>query len=237
MSLTSFLEHLFVDPLMVLYESVYLSLVSVTESFGFGLVLFSLVLNFALLPVYLQMERASRAAVAVRVKMDEEVQRMKRHFRGRERYFYVRTVHRQFGYHPISAVLSSGELYLQVLIFASVFHYLSNVPELVGASFIGIPDLSRPDGLFFGVNALPIVMTVANVASAIVYSTDKKRRRQAYALAGLFLILLYNSPSGLVLYWACNNIVSLARNVVGRFAPTRLPKKWAGVVHALATQE
>lgn len=235
--MTSFFEHLFVAPLMVLYESVYLYLVSMTGSFGWGLVLFSIVLNFALLPVYLQMERLGRAAVAVRAKMDEEVKRMKRHFRGRERYFYVRAVHRQFGYHPISAVLNSGELYLQVLIFASVFHYLSNVPELVGASFIGISDLSKPDALLFGINVLPILMTAANVASAIVYGSDKKRRRQAYALAGLFLILLYNSPSGLVLYWACNNVISLMRNAVGRIAPAMFPRTWAKTVHSLATQE
>jgi membrane protein insertase Oxa1/YidC/SpoIIIJ len=231
------LEHLFVAPLMVLYESVYFALVSLAGSLGFGLVLFSLVLNLALLPVYLQMERASRAAVALRAKMDEEVKRMKRHFRGRERYFYVRTVHRQFGYHPISAVLSSGELYLQVLIFATVFQYLSNVPELMGASFMGIPDLSQPDALLFGVNVLPIVMTVANVVSAIFYGSDKKRRRQAFALAGLFLVLLYSSPSGLVLYWACNNIVSLLRNVTARFAPALVPQKWARAARSLAMQE
>jgi membrane protein insertase Oxa1/YidC/SpoIIIJ len=32
-------------------------------------------------------------------------------------------------------------------------------------------------------------------------------------MALIFLVLLYNSPSGLVLYWTCNNIFSLGKNL------------------------
>jgi len=45
-------------------------------------------------------------------------------------------------------------------------------------------------------------------------------------MAAVFLALLYNSPAGLVLYWTCNNIFSLGKNIVlklkhpGRFSVT-----------------
>ena len=32
-------------------------------------------------------------------------------------------------------------------------------------------------------------------------------------MAGLFLVLLYDSPSGLVFYWTLNNLFSLVKNI------------------------
>ena len=42
---------------------------------------------------------------------------------------------------------------------------------------------------------------------------DISQKIQTYALAAFFLVLLYNSPSGLVIYWTCNQIFSLLKNV------------------------
>ena len=41
-------------------------------------------------------------------------------------------------------------------------------------------------------------------------------------MAGLFLVLLYDSPSGLVVYWTMNNLFSLVKNLIGTFKD---PKK------------
>ncbi|MBO4637467.1 MAG: hypothetical protein J5685_10020, partial [Clostridiales bacterium] len=87
--------------------------------------------------------------------------------------------------------------------------------------------LSLPDSMMniggFGINVLPILMTLINVVSSIVYGKGKKfsEQWQTYLLAALFLILLYTSPSGLVLYWTCNNIFSLLKNVVTGIAASK----------------
>ncbi|MBP5465061.1 MAG: hypothetical protein J6Y13_07840, partial [Treponema sp.] len=36
---------------------------------------------------------------------------------------------------------------------------------------------------------------------------------QLHLMTALFLVLLYNSPAGLVLYWTCNNLFSLVKNI------------------------
>lgn len=61
-------------------------------------------------------------------------------------------------------------------------------------------------------------MTVINLVSGAIYSKDTASREkiQIYVLAAVFLALLYNSPSGLVIYWILNNLFSLAKNVVLR---------------------
>ncbi|MBR4426786.1 MAG: sulfatase-like hydrolase/transferase, partial [Spirochaetales bacterium] len=40
-----------------------------------------------------------------------------------------------------------------------------------------------------------------------------KEKVQLYGMAAIFLVLLYNSPSGLVLYWTMNNLFSLLKNI------------------------
>jgi hypothetical protein len=89
---------------------------------------------------------------------------------------------------------------------------------LKGAKFLFLDDLGAPDALLgtgWGRgNILPIIMTLVNAVSGTVYSRGlpAKDRIQLYGMAALFLVLLYNSPSGLVLYWTCNNIFSLGKN-------------------------
>lgn len=139
---------------------------------------------------------------------------MKTHFKGRERYFYVRAVHRQFHHHPIQSLLSSNELFLQLLVFFTVYHFLSQPDLLAGIPFGHINDLGRPDGLLAGINLLPLLMTAINAVSVLYYVRDPGKRLQAVSLAMVFLVLLYASPAGLVLYWTMNNFWSLIRNML-----------------------
>lgn len=231
MSVTDLLALLFVQPLLLVYGEVFGAIQSVVPDAGWDVVAFSGVLNLCLLPVYYQMERAGREGAVDRAALEVEVARMKRHYRGRERYFYVRTVHRVFHHRPISAVFRSADLFLQILVFATVYRFLSANGSLRGASFLGIGDLARPDGLLGGVNVLPIAMTLLNVGSALLYGSDKAKRRNAFLLAAVFLALLYRSPAGLVLYWTSNNLFSLVRNLVERKLAPRLPaevrRAWA----------
>lgn len=205
------LDQVFLQPLMMMYAAAWRR-----PEPGLQLILFSLLINMILLPLYLEMERRSSKARALRRKVASEVARMKRHFRGRERYFYIRAVYRNYRYHPISEVLGSADLLVQIVVFVTVFRFLSGLEVLVGASFGPIADLSRPDGLLGGINVLPLLMTAVNAASVYYYVDDKGKRLQAWLLAGVFLVLLYNSAAALALYWTMNNLFSLVRNIVQR---------------------
>ena len=63
---------------------------------------------------------------------------------------------------------------------------------------------------------MPILMTVINIGSALIYTQNlsKRDKYQLYGMAAIFLVLLYNAAAGLVLYWTFNNIYSLAKNAV-----------------------
>lgn len=211
------LDQVLLQPLLLMYSFVYhLPERWMTPDPGVQILLFSVLLNLALMPLYHQMEQRSAATGAVRDRVASEVARMKRHFRGRERYFYIRAVYRNYRYHPISEVLGSADLFVQVLVFITVFRYLSGLDVLVGQAFGPIADLSQPDALLAGANLLPLVMTAINAASVYYYVDDRSKRLQAWALAAIFLVLLYQSGAALVLYWTANNAFSLVRNFLRR---------------------
>jgi YidC/Oxa1 family membrane protein insertase len=102
---------------------------------------------------------------------------------------------------------------------------LSEHIALSGISFLWISDLSRPDSLFklpftipyFGnhLNILPFIMTSITFASSWLHTDQslsvnlqRKQQTNLYLMAGLFFILLYTSPAGMVIYWTMNNVLA-----------------------------
>lgn len=225
MSVMQLLDNLFFGSLLTIYGSIFSLARAASGSVGWTLVLFSLVLNLTLLPVYYQMERAGKTTGQRRDAMNKEVARLKKHYKGRERFYYIQTLQRQFQYRPIAAVFSAGDLYLQVLVFTTVYRYLTTNPALAGAAFGPIANLNAPDGLLAGVHLLPIAMTVLNIASMAFYTADKNKQRSGLLIALLFLALLYRSPAGVVLYWTSNNAFSLVRNAIQRGVVPSLPNR------------
>ena len=96
---------------------------------------------------------------------------------------------------------------------------MQNINVERGVSFGPIADLSKPDGMLviggLAINCLPILMTAINAVSSALYSRDfpLKAKIQLYAMAAVFLVLLYDSPAGLVSYWTLNNAFSLIKTI------------------------
>ena len=59
-------------------------------------------------------------------------------------------------------------------------------------------------------------MTFINLAAGYVYAKDKdvKDKATIVLIALVFLIILYNSPSSLLIYWTFNNLFSLVKNII-----------------------
>lgn len=208
-------DELLVQPFVTIYAFLF-GLLPAGTSTGLRLISLSILINLLLVPLYAQTEARSQKTRAMRQAVARDVARIKKYFRGRERYFYIRATYRQHRYRPFLDLLDSADLFLQILVFATVYRYLAALPALTGQSFGPIPDLSRPDGLLMGANLLPFVMTGLNVMAAFAYVDDRSKRTQALVLALVFLVLLYASPSGIVLYWTTNNLFSLTRNLLSR---------------------
>ena len=189
-------------------------------NWGWAIVLMSLVVNTVILPIYMKAESWQEQEQKLRLGFEAKEAMIKRAFHGQERFAMISTMRRQAGYTAFLSMRSSVGFFLQIPFFFAAYHFLSHFDPLSGVSFLGLADLGKPDEALhigsFAVNVMPILMTVINIGSALIYTKHLARRDkiQLYAMAALFLVLLYDAASGLVLYWTCNNIYSLAKNVV-----------------------
>ncbi len=133
-------------------------------------------------------------------------------------------LYKEAGVNPLGGCLP---LLLQMPVFIALFNVLRNTIELRNAPFfLWIDDLSSPDTLFrFGFSLpfigdefhlLPILMGVAMVlqskmgASPTGEATPATQTRMMSTMMPIiFTIFFYGMPSGLVLYWFVNNILTI----------------------------
>lgn len=184
----------------------------------------SLIVSFLTLPLYLESDRIQKEESEKQKSLSAWSNHIKKTFRGNERFMMLQTYYRQNGYNPaLSPFKGMTSLLLEIPFFIAAYGFLSKLELLNGVSFFLIKDLGQPDRILsigkFGINVLPIIMTLVNVLSSIVYLKDAplKSKIQVYGFALIFLVLLYNSPAGLVVYWICNNLFSLVKNLFYKF--------------------
>ena len=179
----------------------------------------SFIINLICLPLYINAEKLQKEEREIQAKLKKRVDCIKKNFKGDEKHMLLATYYRQNNYHPIMSLRTSLSLLLQIPFFTAAYFFFSHLKLLNGLDLWMITDLSKPDGLlsFYGlsINVLPIVMTVINLVAGEIYAKDQtlRDRIQIWIFALVFLVILYNSPSGLVLYWTCNNLFSLIKNI------------------------
>ncbi|MDR1637320.1 MAG: YidC/Oxa1 family membrane protein insertase [Treponema sp.] len=215
------LYQLIVFPPVLLIELAFLFVYRVFDNIGLAILGVSGAVSILTLPLYLAAEKREEAERALQKRLKPKIDKIKTLFRGDERYMLLSVYYRQNHYHPVYAMRSSLSLLIQVPFFIAAYSFLSRLEILRGESFLFIRDLYEPDliiPLWGGVNLLPLLMTLVNCAASLVYTRGlgPKDKVQLYGMAGIFLLLLYNSPSGLVLYWTANNVFSLAKNILAR---------------------
>lgn len=225
------LNLILIEPLALIIEITYTLMYYLLGSAGTAIPAVSLVVNLLVLPLYMRADSIQAEERARTARMAPGISHIKNTFSGKEQYMLLNAYYRVEHYTPLSSMRTTLSLLLQIPFFIAAYNYLSSLPILAGASFLGIPDLGAPDGILFlfglRLNLLPILMTLINVFSGIVYlkGAPLREKLQTYGLATVFLILLYNSPAGLVLYWTCNQIFSLGKNIVMQSFKTASKKR------------
>ena len=224
----SALYNIIILPLNTLLEFFYQFLYEATRNEGVAVIGLSFVVTLCTLPLYMVAEGWQEKERETQAALKPGIERIKKFFKGDEQYMILNTFYRQNHYSPIMALRSSFSLLIQIPFFLAAYHFLSDLGTLKGVSFLFVKDFGSSDATFhigsFAVNILPIAMTIINCVSGALYSKGHaaKEKIQIYAFAAIFLVVLYNSPAGLVVYWTMNNILSLVKNI---FYKLKQPKK------------
>ena len=208
-------------PIEFIIEIVFYLFNNVFKSgYASSLFFLSLVINFISLPLYNIAESWQEKERAIQNKMKPMIDNIKAVYKGDQRYLLIRACQRINGYKTIYAFRGTLGLLIQIPFFLAAYNFIHNLSGLQLGSFLFIKDFSKPDAAInignISVNILPFVMTLFSLLSGLVYSKKLKFKESLplYIVSLIFLILLYNSPSGLVFYWTLNCLFSLIKNVV-----------------------
>ena len=219
MSILTFLYDLIIGPIELLLETIFSVFYTSTYRVGPSIVALSVAVNLLVFPLYRRADAMQEEERARLEKLKPGVDHIKKVFKGDERFMMLQTYYRQNNYKQYYSLRGSLSLLLQIPFFIAAYNFLSNLFLLNGASYKFIPDLGKPDGLLsiagIHINLMPVLMTAINIVSGMIYTKGAplKSKLQLYGMALIFLVLLYDSPSGLVLYWTLNNLFSLGKNI------------------------
>lgn len=222
MTVLEMIYKLLIGPLELLFEVIFVIVNRKVSNPAYAIIALSLAMNVLVLPLYRRADALQAEEREREERMRPWIDHIKKTFKGDERFMMLQTYYRQNNYKPTQAFKGSISLFLEIPFFIAAYRFLSGLEILKGVSFGPIADLGMPDAMLsFGgtrVNILPILMTAINLTAAFIYMKGMplKNKIQMYGIAGIFLVLLYKSPAGLVFYWTLNNLFSLGKNIFYR---------------------
>ncbi len=198
-----------------------------------AILLLSLTVKLLMAPLIVVAERWQADVNRIKSLLEPELAAIRREFRGEDAHNRTLAVYRKHGINHFYTFRSLAGFLIQIPVFIAAFDMLGENFRLSGESFLWITDLASPDRIaalpftlpFFGadLNLLPWVMTLFTVLAArwqeevsLAPALRHSQRLRLYAMAGVFLLLLYTFPAGMVLYWTANNLWHLLRVLWGR---------------------
>lgn len=139
-------------------------------------------------------------------------------------------LYKKEGYNPLAGCLP---MLLQIPIFFAMYNLFNNHFDLRGAMFIPgwIPDLSLPETLFSfapykipilnwsDIRLLPFLYLFSQLLYGRVTQTPDQRnnsqmKMMLYVMPIMFFFILYNVPSGLLVYWIMSNLLTLVQQKI-----------------------
>jgi YidC/Oxa1 family membrane protein insertase len=197
----------------------------ITKNWGWSIILFSLAIYLLLFPLSIKQMVSMKKMQELQPQMHE----LENKYKDNPQKLNLERMElfKQNKVNPLGGCLP---MILQLPIFLKLYLVLTRLIYLKGADFLWIKDLSRPDRLVkmfhvehFGewqyLNILPVLIGIAmfvqqKTSTAQMGGTSAEQQKMMMVLMPVMMVFVfYNMPSGLVLYWLINNLLSLGYQV------------------------
>ncbi|HUH43698.1 MAG TPA: YidC/Oxa1 family membrane protein insertase, partial [Treponemataceae bacterium] len=187
-----------------------------TGNYGISLILVSFFITLITAPLYILADKWKAEELTLKNKMAQSLQSINTHYTGSKKFYLTKTLQKIWGYTSLHSFKTSFGLILQIPFFFGAYEALTHYSGYQGVGFLFLQDLSKADSLFFGLALMPLIMTLVNILSAAYYSRSFSwhKNKSLYIMAAVFLVLLYKSPSALLVYWTMNNVFSILKTFV-----------------------
>ena len=197
---------------------------SIGLSWGFSIVMLTVVVRIAILPLTYKgvrgMQNMQRLAPEMK-KLQERYKDDRQRLNEEMMKFY-----KEHGFNPASSCLP---LVLQIPFFISLFYLLRGAEfraDISGeASFLFIDNLAKPEtGLALAVLIVLYVGTQLAASLVTAVSGDRNQRLLILGLPLLFIPVIVNFPAALLVYWITTNVWTFGQQLfVKKFLPPPEP--------------
>ena len=173
-------------------------------SYGLILVLFGVIVRLALWPLNQRAMKSQIAMMAVQPILKDIQERYKND--PQKLQSEMMRVYKEHGVNPLGGCLP---LFLPLPILLALFFVFSNTIELRGTPFLWLPDLSLKDPLFITPLAMGGSMFVLSKLSQKGMPPNPQAKMMTVFMPIMMTVMFMNFASGLNLYYAVSNLVSL----------------------------
>jgi YidC/Oxa1 family membrane protein insertase len=192
-------------------------------AYGLVLVCFGIMVRILLWPLNQKAMRANMQLQAVQPLMKDIQERHKADPQKMQQEMFK--LYKEYKVNPLGGC---WPMLLPMPVLFALFFVFQNTIELRGASFLWLPDLSRPDPLYI----IPVIMGASmwglSKVGMIGMEPNPQMKMMLYVMPVMMTFLFLNFASGLNLYYAVSNIASIPQQWM--LARERLKKNAAPVV-------
>ena len=192
-------------------------------AYGLVLVCFGILVRVLLWPLNQKAMRANMQLQAVQPLMKDIQERYKNDPQKMQQEMFK--LYKEYNVNPLGGC---WPMLLPMPVLFALFFVFQNTIELRGASFLWLPDLSRPDPLYI----IPVIMGASmwglSKVGQIGMEPNPQMKMMLYIMPVMMTFLFLNFASGLNLYYAVSNIASIPQQWL--LARERIRKQGAPVV-------
>jgi YidC/Oxa1 family membrane protein insertase len=199
----------------------------VIPNYGVAIILLTILVKVIMFPLTkksteatLRMQTLSPKIKEIQAKYKDNPQKMNAE---------MGALYKKEGYNPISGCLP---MLIQMPIFFAMYNLFNTHFDLRGAMFIPgwIPDLSLPESIWnfapfripllgwSALRALPFIYVASQLLYGKVTQTPDQQgnaqmKMMLYVMPVMFFFILYDVPSGLLVYWIMSNVLTLIQQL------------------------
>ena len=176
-------------------------------SYGWVLVLFGVLIRFALWPLN---QRAMRTSIAMQ-RLQPELQAIQKKYKDdpRRQQEVIMKVYKDHGMSPLSPLMGCLPMLLPMPILYALYFVFQNTIEFRGVPFLWLPDLSTRDPFYITPLLMGLSMYVMSWIGMKAAPPNPQAKMMSYMMPVMLTVLFLNLASGLNLYYAVQNIAAL----------------------------
>lgn len=203
-------------------EWALVGLFGIVGNWGLAIFVLAVLVRILLLPVGILTQRWQIEVSKNQAVLAPQLAEIKANYDGEEAHNRIMAAHKALGITPFFTLKPLFASLIQIPILVAIFNALGEMPQLNGAQFLWIANLSYPDAvarLPFAIpmlgntlNLLPFVMTAVSLAATLLHRNAhapeaevRRQRRNLYLMTAAFFLLFYPFPAAMVLYWTLAN--------------------------------